>query len=256
MAIISALDKAVLERFFGMNSGNVLGFSNDGFKSFIFDVTNRNIEDSLLYGGGSKSNKLRMFWSKESNQLVGRLIRDLVVFQKEFKRYSGMSMVQWRDAELCLEIANKLDPVENESSSNLTELQSIEENIDLNKLYDSVKENLVNGKPEMAIDHLHTLSIKFLKGQCKLKNISYDESETISGLFGKISKYHKDKDLFESSMTKVLFKNAGKYFSEFNDVRNNHSFAHDNLILERHEAELICNVIISLLKYLQKNEIS
>jgi hypothetical protein len=82
LAIMSNLsfgEKHKLEKVFGMGSGYVLEFSNRTFQDFVYDSTGKNIFDEAYNrGSGSKANRLREFWQKEPNQLVGKLIFDLL----------------------------------------------------------------------------------------------------------------------------------------------------------------------------------
>lgn len=62
-----------------MASGYVLNFSNRTFEEFVLDSTGRNIFDSRYdHGSGSKANRLRAFWQKEDNRVVGKLLKDLL----------------------------------------------------------------------------------------------------------------------------------------------------------------------------------
>lgn len=42
--------------------------------------------------------------------------------------------------------------------------------------------------------------------------------------------------------------------NNFNHVRNTESYAHDNVILNKNESKLICNHVISLLKFVDEIE--
>jgi hypothetical protein len=79
MSNLSFGEKHKLEKLFGMSSGYVLEFSNRTFRDFVYDSTGKNIfEEAYNRGSGSKANRLREFWQKEPNQLVGKLISDLL----------------------------------------------------------------------------------------------------------------------------------------------------------------------------------
>lgn len=62
-----------------MATGYVLDFTNRTFEEFIRESTRRNIWDARYeYGSGSKANRLRAFWTKEENELVGKLLNALL----------------------------------------------------------------------------------------------------------------------------------------------------------------------------------
>ncbi len=79
MSNLTFVEKRKLEQFLGMSSGYVLDFSNRTFAEFIRDSTERDIYDSSYdYASGSKANRLRAFWQKEANPVVGKLMSDML----------------------------------------------------------------------------------------------------------------------------------------------------------------------------------
>jgi hypothetical protein len=79
MSNLTFVEKRKLEQFLGMSSGYVLDFSNRTFAEFIRDSTGRDIYDSSYdYASGSKANRLRAFWQKEANPVVGKLMSDML----------------------------------------------------------------------------------------------------------------------------------------------------------------------------------
>ncbi len=79
MANLTYVERRKLEQFLGMSSGYVLDFSNRTFAEFVSESTGRNIYDPAYdYGSGSKANRLRAFWQKEENLLVGKLMNDML----------------------------------------------------------------------------------------------------------------------------------------------------------------------------------
>ena len=84
MSDLTPLEKRKLEKFFGMETGYVLDFTNRTFAEFITHSTERNIYDGRYdYGSGSKANRLRAFWQKEDNALVGKLLKDLIDYSED-----------------------------------------------------------------------------------------------------------------------------------------------------------------------------
>jgi hypothetical protein len=79
MANLTSLERRKLEQLLGMETGYVLDFSNRTFAEFIRDSTGRNIFDSRYdHGSGSKANRLRAFWQKEDDAVVGKLMSDML----------------------------------------------------------------------------------------------------------------------------------------------------------------------------------
>ncbi len=79
MSDLTFAEKRKFEQLLGMSSGYVLDFTNRTFAEFVRDSTGHDIFDSRYeYASGSKANRLRAFWQKESNSLVGRLMSDML----------------------------------------------------------------------------------------------------------------------------------------------------------------------------------
>ncbi|MBW4443144.1 MAG: hypothetical protein KME10_18275 [Plectolyngbya sp. WJT66-NPBG17] len=83
MASLLSIEKVKLERLFDMGSGYILDFSNRTFQEFILENAKIDIYDNKYdYASGSKANRLRAFWDKEPNFVVGRLISNLLEYWK------------------------------------------------------------------------------------------------------------------------------------------------------------------------------
>jgi hypothetical protein len=79
MSNLTFIEKRKFEQFLGMGSGYVGNFSNKTFAELVKETTGRDIFDSRYdYGSGSKANRLRAFWQKEENALVGKLMGDML----------------------------------------------------------------------------------------------------------------------------------------------------------------------------------
>lgn len=83
MALIRESDKRILEKLFGMHSGYVLDFSNATFQSFFESNFNIDIEAAkYCSNGSSKAKRLRSFFELESEELVGKVILELIEVSK------------------------------------------------------------------------------------------------------------------------------------------------------------------------------
>ena len=93
MSNLTNVEKRKFEQLLGMNSGYVLDFTNRSFAEFVSDSTGRNIFDRQYdHGSGSKANRLRAFWQKEDNAVVGKLMGELLDSVRKadrWKRYAG-----------------------------------------------------------------------------------------------------------------------------------------------------------------------
>ena len=105
MSDLTAIEKMALEKLFGMSSGYVLDFTNRTFQEFIADSVNRDIFADLYdYDSGSKANRLRAFWKQEPNDVVGKLLLDLIAYL----RHVSDERPEHRLLNTCSSIAERL----------------------------------------------------------------------------------------------------------------------------------------------------
>jgi hypothetical protein len=72
-------EKRKLEKLLGMSTGYVLNYSNRTFANFVMESTGHDIYDPrYATEGTSKANRLRAFWKKEDNHVVGKLMHDML----------------------------------------------------------------------------------------------------------------------------------------------------------------------------------
>lgn len=109
MSDLSSVDKLILENFLEMGSGYVLDFSNRTFQEFILENTGIDVYEDK-YFVGSKANRLRAFWNRESNYTVGKLISALLNFwdtQKSINN-SEISPSEKKLFDKCFQISQRL----------------------------------------------------------------------------------------------------------------------------------------------------
>lgn len=244
MADLSNIEKRSLERLLEMNSGYVLDFSNRSFEEFVFDSVGKNIYDSKYdYASGSKANRLRAFWNVEPNHIVGKLLDNLITFAAE--QFESIEAPQLQN---CKRIAQRL-----KQSAPVSELDAISPNSaekSFEALAKSVKEAIEKNEPEAGLDRLHTFFIKYIRVLCSNSGLSVDREKPLHSLIGELVKYLKDTGAIESEMTERILKSSISTFEAFNKIRNEHSFAHDNLVLNYEESLLIYNHVTSTIRFL------
>jgi hypothetical protein len=105
MSSLSAVEKRQLEKLFGMSSGYVLNFSNSTFADLFIDVAGIDIHsESYIARGASKANKLREFWRREPDPLVGKILLALI----EQWTLLPSNPEDRAQADRCKEIADRL----------------------------------------------------------------------------------------------------------------------------------------------------
>ena len=255
MSNLSSIERLKIERLFEMGSGYVMDFSNGTFAEFMLENTGVEIYSTKYdYSSGSKANRLRAFWQKESNYVVGKLLTDLLNYWKA-KKQLGYSEIKPEEQALfdeCIRIAERL-----KQDSPVEHIEAIQGNVgdrDFSLLAESIRESIRNNQPEVALDRLHTYTTKFFRRLCDKHGIKYDNNKPLHSLYGEYAKHLKQNNTIESKMTERILKASISILEEFNYVRNNQSLAHANPILNYSESILIFNYVTSTIRFIQSIE--
>jgi hypothetical protein len=255
MSDLSSIDKVKLEKMFEMEGGYVLDFSNITFREFIIDNTNIDISDGKYdYASGSKANRLKAFWAKEANYIVGKLISALLDYWKTKRLINHREISQAEQAlfDDCYTIAERLK--QDSIVENIDAIQPYSNDKEFSVLAKSIRESIQNNEPEVALDRLHTYVVKYTRQQCDKYGISYDRDKALHSLFGEYVKYLIQNGFIKSQMTERILKSSISILESFNNVRNYQSLAHDNPILNYHESVLIFNNVSSAIKFIEAIE--
>lgn len=253
MADLSYQEKKIVKNNL-VQQGYVLNFSNSSFNDFIGDVTGKNIDDPKYSenNSGSKGQRLLQFLELESDYTIGILLKAMYDELLDFNERQG----NVRGANYYSSYTKIFDRLI--SGGNVVEhidaIQATNEDKDFHSIAKLIRESIEKNEPEAALDRLHTYLIKFLKELCKLHKISFTKDETVNALFGKYIKAIRDKGFLESAMAEKIVQFSFQIMDAFNDIRNNRSFAHDNIILNYDESVLIFSNVSSMVKFIQAME--
>ncbi|MBT3314062.1 abortive infection family protein [archaeon] len=255
MSNLSSIEKLKLERLFEMDGGYVLEFSNRTFQEFILENIRVDIyDDKYAYASGSKANRLRAFWTEESNYLVSKLISSLLEYWKaqNLLNSHNTNQVEQELYDECKKITERLK--QDSAVENIEALQSYSDKRSFSLLAKSIREGIQRNEPEKELDRLHTYVVKYVRLLCDKHGISYDKKVPLHSLFGGYVKHLKQRNLIEAEMTERILKSSISIMESFNKVRNNQSLAHDNSILNYHESLLIFNHVANLIKFIETIE--
>lgn len=255
MADLNFIEKSKFESLFGMKSGYVLDFSDRTFQEFIVESIGIDIYDAKYnYRSGSKANRLRGFWTNESNYLVAKLLDSLLQYwlsrvQSGNINYDKSDEIAFKDCEKIVERLKRETPVDN-----IDALQPNNEDKDFSLLSKSIKVSIENNEPEVALDRLHTFVVKYIREICNKHSITFNKETPLHSLFGGYVKYLVENNKIESKMTELILKSSISVLESFNDIRNNKSLAHDNPILNYNESVLIFNDVSNVIKFIESLE--
>jgi hypothetical protein len=87
------------------------------------------------------------------------------------------------------------------------------------------------------------------------RDIAWDRNDPLQSRAGRYVKaLEAERELRE--ITRRIAKSAISVFEQFNDVRNNRSFAHDNDLIDKAEARFIFDAISAFLRFVKSVEAS
>lgn len=201
MSDLTAIEKRKLERALGMTTGYVLNFSNRTFAEFFLDNFGLNIYDARYdYGSGSKANRMRAFWNRESSYVVGRVLELLFSEWKEFCGFSASA----EPPEDCLKIVRRL-----KESAPVPEIGAIIPNAEeqsFETLARSVRESIERNEPEIGLDRLHTFVVKYFRVLCEKRGLCPAHDKPLHSLVGEYVKTLRDQGAIESEMTERILR--------------------------------------------------
>jgi len=166
MATIKESDKRILESLFGMQSGYVLDFSNLTFHSFFWNNFKINIDDQKYSTyGDSKAKRLRAFWDTENNQVVGKVISELIEVSKSVNLTQGKQLTVNETA-----LQNKAEQIANDLLGIKKQNVKTEETVDdfLHKEFTNI--SLDNLKIDSSVISILDLRITEINNAIKTKS--------------------------------------------------------------------------------------
>lgn len=222
--------------------GYVWDFTDATFKDFVNSYTGLDIDDDKysLEDGRSKMKRLKKFLEIEDDSSVILLLNGI----KEYGKKRRL---------LC---KTNIDEIE----SYIKKLKKLKKSITIDKsIFDNSKrvdlllldinEKISKGQYELAIDRLHTLFKEYIEKICI--NVGIDiNGKTLDSLYCSLLKYLHDNNVIKEQVTIDILSSANKVMKSFNYARNNRSFAHSNDIMDKSEADFLCNYIIDLFKFM------
>ena len=144
----------------------------------------------------------------------------------------------------------------------INDLKKYEKNIEINEntiknkneeriLLKEIKDKISRGQYEFAIDRLHTL-LKY-KYEAIFKSIKNDlKGETLDAISGELNNILRANNVFKESTTFSILSATKKIMKDFDDARNNKTYAHANTIMEKNEAEFLCTYMVYYYNFICK----
>ncbi len=254
MVQITRLDLRSLDGPFGMGSGYVLNFSDRTMSEWFEDELRIDIDhERYRRRGSSKANRVRTFVEDEPAPVVARFLR-LLWDYREKTGFAPYGVAQEEVARHKANLFHLINKIEGQETSPATDaLVAFTRDETLDELVQGIRRDADAGKPQAALDRLHTYSMKKFAYLLEMRAATPDRDEP---LHSRVGRYIK---LFEAErplrpISKQIMKNCIGIFQAYNDVRNNASFAHDNDVVNKDEARFIFDTVISMLRFVRATE--
>lgn len=242
---IRAIENAMA---FPRGFGYVLDFSDRTFDEYFQDEFGVEIYSELFNTcGTSKRNHLLSYLQQADNSSALGVLRSLWDLREGLlSEHEGRLGLQdaVKDGEPFRKVIERL---QGEPDAVLSDgIQTFAPDRTLDELVADIERSLAANKPEVAVDHLHTYCMKRFSHLLKVRGIECGDDEPLHSRFGKYRKQlMSERKLHE--FTDRALKSFISILESFNDLRNNHSLAHDNKILETFEARFIFSSINAML---------
>lgn len=251
VAAITWSDEATLVELFKMGGGFVLDFTNYTFARFFDD--HRVDIDNARYSreGTSKGRRMRAFLKLDPDHTVGQVINSLIDYGIEKALFDDLE-----NAHTLIEKGRRIAArlLEKQSSADIDALVEGGNGRDLEQIVEHIRLAIDSGQPEAALDRLHTYMVRYARRLSMRHGIEVKVDTALHSLFGVYARALHEAGHIESRMTTVILRETGKVLEAFNDVRNNHSYAHDNDVLNSAESLFILNTVAATVRFLNALE--
>lgn len=237
--------------------GYVLDFSDRTMHEFFEDEFGIDIysEENKAHGN-SKRNCLTTFLLRTDQQTALRVLRAL------WERREGLleSLPNSEEAQAAKTKSKAfqqvIDAIQNEPAPLTTQgVEAFTRDRTLEELVAGIERTLAANKPEVALDHLHTYCMKKFAHLLEVRGEKCDKDEPLHSRFGRYRKCLEAEQSLHEFTSRAL-KSFISLFESFNDLRNNHSLAHDNQLLSPMEARFIFTSVSAILVMLRALESS
>ena len=180
---------------------------------------------------------------------ASRVLRRLWDYREELRTETGLG--EWAAAS----VKKSFDLIERlELGAPRTDgIDRFSQDTTLDELVSAIERDIKADKPEVALDRLHTYCMKKFAHLLRSRGDDVRSSETLNARAGRyfspIRRSGKVRPISETIM-----KSTVETFELFNNIRNNESLAHDNILVENAEARFIFDGVVNLMRFLKSIE--
>ena len=250
---LPSAQRKFFDRIFHSGGGNVLDFSVPAMAEWFEENFALNIfQERFQIEGASKGKTLRGFVAVAEPRLVAKILRALWHYRCSLDGY--METDPSEEARLKVWLDQFTRELDNAPSLNLEDaLPDFSGDTTLRKLRASIAADLVDEKPDVALDRVHTYCVKRFRELLLSREQNFDARTPLHAIFGAYGKALRDEGGISAFVLPML-RVQHKLFESLNDARNERSFAHDNELLAVSEAQFIVDSVLASLAFIERLE--
>ena len=254
MVALPRSDRLCIEELLGMGGGYVMDLSNREFSELIRAETEMDVTDPRFSSlGTSKANRLRSLIEQSEPGVVARVLRGLWE-HRELRGWTPDDLVEPKPKAVRAKYMAIVGRLERQAGQSDTDaLALFADSATLDQLVEAINRDVAAGRHAASLDRLHTYCMKRFMHLLHAADLECLRHEPLQSRVGKYFRWLKEKgDL--STMTQQILKNGMGIVQQFNDIRNNRSFAHDNDIVDADEARLIFEAVVAILRFVDRTQ--
>ena len=254
MVSLKRSDWRIFDDAFDMHGGYVLDFSDRTMAEFFEDEFGVEIyQERYGFNGTSKAKHLRAFIEVENEYTVAKVVRTLWKYRENLPSHQRLSSEDNTLEERFFDLVSRIEG--GGAVPRTDALDFFKRDETLEELIAAIERDIGANKPAAALDHLHTYCMKKFAYLLDERAISWNHKDPLHGRVGKYMRaLEQERELRE--ITRRIVKSSISVFEQFNDIRNNSSFAHDNDLVDQNEARFIFDAISAFLRFLKNVETS
>lgn len=252
MARLKQSEINTLEEAFntGQGAGYVLDFSDRTYAAYFDEEFGIDIDhERYRVNGSSKGKRLRTFLAVEDGNLAARVLRSLWDCRAAILERRGSQETPGL-ADRYFQVVRH---VVGDDIASTDAIEKFTQDETLDELVTAIQRDIGANKPHAALDRLHTYCMKKFGHLIETRGGTYDRDEALHSRVGKYIKLLEAGTQLQPISFRIM-KSSISIFDEFNSIRNNKSFAHDNEIVGLHEARFIFDSISSILRFIRSVE--
>lgn len=252
MSSLTATEMRFVDDALMMGSGYCLDFSDYTFAHFFADVLNVNIDEQRYYaGGGSKGKRMRYFLRTEPDYVVARLLSALWEYRADMQLRGSQNP---DPPGMGVRFTGIVDRLNAKAGMVTDAIDQFTADPTLEELIAGIQRDVDAGSPEVALDRLHTYCMKKFAHLLEARDPAIRPATTLNARAGQYLGEARREARIHHPVSFKIMTSAVEAFELFNDVRNNHSLAHDNQLIGRAEARFIFDAVVNFLRFVKATE--